>query len=350
MRNTELVRQWEILRDIDGAHNGITVPKLAALRHVHQRTIRRDIEALSRAGFPLYDDRTNGTPMWKLRGKPFRGLEETGLGIVELCALYFSRTLLTTLAGTPFQNDVDRALCKLERALPVSCRKFLDQLPAMVKAKATGRKKQGDKVQEIVTRAVDASLNCRRVAMRYYSSSSGRAKDYVVEPLRLSYADGGVYLTAWVPEYGELRTFAVERVQTLGVTDEHFVRRPLPAEPFANSVGVHTGQPAPVEIEFDAATAGYIREREWHPSQAIEDRPDGSILLRLDVCVDHALVRWILGFGPAARVVAPAALAHTIAEQLEAATARYAVRPRLAMARMSMDTPGAGPGRRLRGA
>ncbi len=86
-RNAELIRQWEILRAIDAARNGITVPKLAAAREVHPRTIRRDIEALSRAGFPLYEDKVNGTSMWKLTAKPFRGLEETGLSVTELCAL-----------------------------------------------------------------------------------------------------------------------------------------------------------------------------------------------------------------------------------------------------------------------
>ena len=82
-----MIRQWEILRAIDAARNGITVPKLASAQDVHQRTIRRDIEALSKAGFPLYDEKSNGTTMWKLRAKPFRGLEETGLSVTELCAL-----------------------------------------------------------------------------------------------------------------------------------------------------------------------------------------------------------------------------------------------------------------------
>ena len=52
-RNSELIRQWEILRAIDATRNGIPVPKLAAAQDVHQRTIRRDIEALSKAGVPF---------------------------------------------------------------------------------------------------------------------------------------------------------------------------------------------------------------------------------------------------------------------------------------------------------
>jgi predicted DNA-binding transcriptional regulator YafY len=336
-RNAELIRQWQILRDIDGARYGVTIAKLAALRGVHQRTIRRDIEALNYAGFPLRDDKINGTTMWKLTERPFKGLEQTGLGVVELCALYFSRTLLATLAGTPFQDDVDRAFDKLSTALPQSCRKFMDSLPVMVKAKSVGRKKQdARKVKDILTRATDAMINERRVTMRYYSWASKRAKEYQVEPLRVSYADGGVYLTAWVPEYGQTRTFAVERIQTLAVEDTRFTRRALPAEPFADSIGVNSGTPERVEIEFTADAAEYIKEREWHRSQQIDEREDGSVLLRLEVCVDRPLRSWILSFGPQARVVTPAALVYDIAAAMDAARSRYAA-PRPRMARMALS-------------
>ena len=60
-RNSELVRQWETLRDIDSARTGIAIARLAEKRKVHPRTIRRDLDALVRAGFPLYDEKTNGT-------------------------------------------------------------------------------------------------------------------------------------------------------------------------------------------------------------------------------------------------------------------------------------------------
>ena len=176
-RNSELIRQWEILRAIDAARNGIPVPKLAAAQDVHQRTIRRDIEALSKAGFPLYDEQVNGTTMWKLRAKPFRGLEETGLGVTELCGLYFSRSIMKALAGAPFQDELERAFMKLERALPVASRKFLDRFPSILKAKVTGRKKQDEKkVREFIARAIDASLRQRRLdalRLRVFAPNQG---------------------------------------------------------------------------------------------------------------------------------------------------------------------------------
>jgi predicted DNA-binding transcriptional regulator YafY len=337
-RNTELVRQWEILREIDAARTGIAIAKLASTRQVHARTIRRDLDALCRAGFPLFDDKVNGTSMWKLRARPFRGLEETGLGILEMCALYFSRSLLLTLAGAPLHEELDRAFAKLERALPAASRKFLDRLPVVIKAKGIGRKTHdARKSREILARLVDASLLHRRVATRYHSASSQRTKDYVIEPHRLSCADGGIYVTAWVPEYAEMRTFALERIRTLGVTDEHFEPRPLPPEPFANSLGVSSGSPELIEIAFDAPVADYVREREWHRSQEVIEREDGSIVFRLCVCDDRPLRRWILGFGAKARVLSPATLVQGIREDLNAARDQYMPRLTFEPLRMSID-------------
>jgi hypothetical protein len=61
----------------------------------------------------------------------------------------------------------------------------------------------------------------------------------------------------------------------------------------------------------------------WHPSQQVRDAANGRIVLSLDVCHDWALRNWILGWGPFARVVSPAALAAEIHADLNAAAARY---------------------------
>ena len=323
-RNTELVRQWEILRDVDAARHGISAAKLAAARDVHPRTIRRDLEALARAGFPLYDDKSNGTSMWKLRSRPFRSLDETGLSVTEMCALYLSHAMLRTLGGSPLQDEAERAFAKIERALPRSCRVYLDQLPGLLTAKGAGRKKQIDRrVRDVVARILDAIVRERRAEMRYAKPTSRAAATYVLDPHRIVYAHGGMYLLAFVPSYGEMRTFAVERMETFALTDERFVRRPLPAEPFAHSLGVHTGTPERVVLEFGADAAPYVREREWHRSQVVTEAPAGGIVLTLDVCVDHALRSWVLGFGASARVVAPITLAQEIFETALAMRRQY---------------------------
>src|SRR5690606_6784797 len=100
-------------------------------------------------------------------------------------------------------------------------------------------------------------------------------------------------------------------------------RRPVPPEPFANSIGAFSGPSERVVIEFDASVAAFVRARQWHRSQQIEQRPDGSLVLRLEVSIDPPLKQWILGFGAHARVLAPPALARDVAAALRAASAQY---------------------------
>jgi predicted DNA-binding transcriptional regulator YafY len=327
-RNAEVIRQWTILREIERARgSGVTIDDLAALCAVTTRTIRRDLQALEEAGFPLYDDKTHddGRTRWKVNGQAFKGLA-AGLTVSELCALYFSRTLLESLSGTPFRDDVESAFEKLATVLTPHMRQFLDQLPRVIATKADPlRRKDDPRQQQLIARALEATLHLRQAQLTYYSKSSDRTKTYLIHPYRLAYAQGGLYLLGYVPEYGEVRTFAIERVQDLSLLEERFTPiEELPHDAFPHSLGVHSGPPEHVEIEFQPAVADYVRAREWHPSQRLGDGESGTLRLTLDVCRDRALQSWILSFGPFARVVAPETLAREIADQFEEARARYA--------------------------
>jgi len=327
-RNAEVIRQWTILREVERARgSGVTIDGLATLCEVTTRTIRRDLQALQEAGFPLYDDRSHddGRTRWHLNGQALKGLA-AGLTVSELCALYFSRTLLESLSGTPFRDDLESAFEKLGSALTPHMRAFLDQLPRVIATKADPMRRRFDpRQQPIIARALEATVHQRQAKLTYYSKSSDRTKTYLIHPYRLAYAQAGLYLLAYVPEYGQVRTFAVERIEDLSLLEERFTPiEEVPNEAFPHSLGVHSGPPEHVEIEFQPAIADYVRGREWHPSQQLRDNGPDGLRLTLDVCLDRALQSWILSFGPFARVIAPDALVKDIAEQFEEARARYA--------------------------
>jgi predicted DNA-binding transcriptional regulator YafY len=326
-RNAEVIRQWTILKEIEAARGaGRTIDELAATCGVTTRTIRRDLQALEEAGFPLYDDRSrdDGRTRWTISGQAFKGLA-AGLTLSELCALYFSRSLVESLSGTPFRHDVESAFDKLTSALTPHMQRFLDRLPRVLSTKAQPRQAGADtRRQQMAARALEATLYQRQAAITYYSKSSDRTKQYLVHPYRLAYASGALYLLAYVPEYLEVRTFAVERISELSLHEEHFTPiDELPEEAFPHSLGVHSGPPERVEIEFQPSAADYVRARVWHPSQQMRETEGGGLALTLDVCVDRALQAWILSFGPFAHVVSPEHLARAIASQIEEARALY---------------------------
>ena len=327
-RNAEVIRQWSILRDLEASRRH-TIDDLAERTGVTTRTIRRDLEALQASGFPLFDELIDGKRYWRLEAKAFRKLDDTGFTLAELSALYFSRTLVECLAATPFQQDVKAAFDKLSTALTPGMRQFLDRLPLVFQAKGTSPRAAGPGAakaeREHIARLLDATLHHRRATMKYFSMSSGREKEYVIEPYRLIYSPGGMYLLAFVPEYRELRTFSVERIRGISLHEERFTPTEIPDAAFAHSIGINEGPPEHIEIAFEPRIAPYVRERQWHPSQSNTDRKDGGVVLSLDVCNDWALRSWILSFGPLARVVTPPALAKQIKDEIDRAAERYAV-------------------------
>jgi proteasome accessory factor B len=323
-RNQEVIRQWRVLHALESSRHGVSIDALASELEVTTRTIRRDLAALQEAGFPLYDERdVDGHVRWRLDGQILKGLE-TGFTLAELCALYLSRNLLEAVAGTPFQRDLTNAFARLEKMLSPRMRQFLDRLPSVLAAKPGPRARGDASASGLVAQLLEATLHFRVARMRYHSVSSARVKDYLVHPYRLLFAQGGMYLLAYVPEYDDVRTFAVDRIASVSLEKQTFTpRQTVGDDVFANSLGVNTGPAAPVEIHFDAKVAPYIRARVWHASQQIRDGSGGDILLTMDVCHDWALRSWILGWGPFARVVTPMTLAREVAADLEAARAQY---------------------------
>jgi predicted DNA-binding transcriptional regulator YafY len=324
-RHGEIVRQWRILLALESRARGLTLAEAQELAGdgVSDRTIRRDLDALAQAGFPVETDKRDGKTIFRLNRDVFRGVAAAGFSLSELCALHLSRTVLTAVAGGPFRDSLASAFDKLYDALPPSMWKFIESLPDALAAKDHASRPTAPS-----TKAIDALMHAilarRRVRMRYHSFSSQQIKDYVVEPYRLAYAQGGLYLQAFVPGYNEMRTFAAQRIEQAVALEETF--NPVadaPPDVFPHSLGAFSGTPETVVIEFSAAEAPYVRERQWHPSQAIEELPAGRIRLTLNVVIDWELQAWVMGFGPAARVITPDAFARRIVESLEETRATY---------------------------
>lgn len=327
-RGQEVIRQWKLLNSLQDSRYGQTVEDLAEALGVTTRTIRRDLAQLQEAGFPLEQRTTETRRAWVLNRKVFAGLAAAGLTLAELCALYFSKALMEYLAGTPFRDDLKSAFDKFTDGLTHAQWKYLETLPRVLVAKPEPRKKTARESPAHVSRLTTAALERRRVEMTYHSFRSRQVKRYLIEPHQVYYAQGGLYVFAGVPAYGETRQFAVERIKSLRMTDDHFeAQLSLDASQLADSLGVNLGgKPEVVTIEFLPDAAPYVNEREYHPSQTLEARADGSVVLKMKVVVDFALSAWVLSFGRNARVAGPPRLVRAIHEQIEDMRDVYAPR------------------------
>jgi proteasome accessory factor B len=326
MRNAEVIRQWRILKIIE-AGRYTTGNDLAEKLGVTERTIRRDIEALQEAGFPLYDDRVDGRKVWRLVEGYKQRLTQT-FTMSELAALYFGKNLLSFLGGAPFAQDLESAFAKIREALPAKSLPYLARIQDLFSARPDPFKDYSKK-QDVIAGLIDATLHQRRVEIAYFSFNSKKTKAYTLDPYRLVYYRGGLYLYARAQEYGEVRTFAVERIQKIEVLDATFeTPTDFNVNEYARGAfGIAGGKAEVVELAFDAEMASYIRERMWHESQDLQDRPDGSVVLRMLVAPGFELQAWIKGFLPHVEILQPSSLRERIAKDLDASRGRPS-RPR----------------------
>jgi predicted DNA-binding transcriptional regulator YafY len=85
-----------------------------------------------------------------------------------------------------------------------------------------------------------------------------------------------------------------------------------------HALGIYRGPVVEVKIAFSPSMAPFIRERQWHSSQHLENQPNGSIQLSLEIADTLELRRWILSFGKEAEVLEPDSLRREIQEEAQA--------------------------------
>lgn len=74
------------------------------------------------------------------------------------------------------------------------------------------------------------------------------------------------------------------------------------------------GRLVEVELAFDRATAAWVRDRVWHPSQQLVSTRTG-LRMTLRVADTRELTGWILSFGRGVRVIKPAALRERVRQE-----------------------------------
>jgi predicted DNA-binding transcriptional regulator YafY len=323
-RNAQLIRQWAILKQIE--HNRwTTITDMAEHHVVSTKTIRRDLAALMEAGFPLYDERYDGKVYWRLN-EEYKGLPLASLSLSEIAALYFSKKLVINLAAPPFSSDIESAFKKIESALPEKNVEFLDSLDSMITVRADAPKDL-DQHKGTIQKLMEAIGEQNRLRMQYYSVHSQKRKAYTVHPYRLLYFRSGLYLFAYVEEYQQIRTFAVERIESFEKLGDHFEKpSDFTVENYlGEAFGVIKEDPSDVEIIFNADVAEYVRSRVWHPSQQVREINAGRINLKMRAGGEYELASWILSFGASATVVAPERLRRRVESDLTRAMENYRV-------------------------
>jgi len=301
------------------ARGRVTAAGLAAELEVSVATARRDLEALSAAGVPVYPQAGRGGG-WSLVGGARTDL--TGLTSTEATALFLLAGPAASVAP-----PVRSALRKLVRALPDTFRADAQAAADAVVidsarwgARDRARPAQVDALQDAVVRR-------RKVALDYENRARERTRR-VVDPWGLVDKDDVWYLLAGT-EKGQ-RTFRVDRITELTVT--HIVAE-RPADFELSGEWERVVDEVEQRRSLLSATVliaerlvPVLRDRFGRHSETLETRDDGRVRVRVSAPMAVSIAQELAGWGALVEVEEPdsvqAELARLGAELVE----RYASR------------------------
>ncbi|MDA1017368.1 MAG: WYL domain-containing protein [Planctomycetota bacterium] len=322
---TSLLRQWTLLKTLSARRYGATVKELADETEVSIRTIRRDLETIARLGFPLEETVTeHGRKHWKLLDG--NAGEALGFNLTEAVSLYLGRRFLEPLAGTLFWEGAQSAFRKIRARLGETALNYLETIAEAFHQTSMGYGDYSQKA-EIIDGLMIGIEDKRVTRISYQSARLKEPAAYELHPYGIVFHAGSLYLVAFVPSYDEIRHFKIDRMQDVDVQSASFARpQPFDLRSYlAESFGVHRtdGPVTHVKISFINWAARYVAESQWHSSQQLTELPDDSLIAEFKLRDTRELKRWLLSFGPNARVLEPPELIEDLVLDLSAMLTQY---------------------------
>ena len=333
-RNEQLIRQHKLLQLLEISRFGRTLDELKGdliqdlgLTTLHERTVRRDVEALQAAGFDIQNETVERGKVYKL-GVNNTGVHEIGISATELIALSIGRELLFPLLGTQYWRGIESFWNKVQESVPngvfdhyANYRKTLHVFGTPSK---TYEKHEG------MLKTINRAILEHRIVEIEYAPTGKLASTRRIEPYALAVYQSSIYVIAVAPEIEDpserLRNWKLDRFKHATALDEYF--KPDPSvevsEYLGRSIGIFSGDsPTDVQIRLGQRAVGWVREDPWHHDQKMELQDDGSAILTVPASHPREVLPKVLSLGTDAEVIGPAEFRDAVAQAVSELAARY---------------------------
>ena len=302
-------------------HRRLTARDLANRLEVSERTVHRDMEALSTAGIPVYAERGIGGG-WHLA----EGYETnlTGLSDTEIQSIFLSKParLLTDLG---LQSASESAMTKLLAALPAMQRRDAEYVRQRVHIDANGWSNSQENVAYL-SLLQEAIWQERKIKI-VYELSTGPIVNPVLDPLGLVAKGNTWYLVAIFNE--DYAVYRVSRILNACLLDQpcerpknfdlaHFWAESS-AQFFANLPRY------PIEVLASPEIIDTLRCGRFYGTVEKISPPfaDGRQQVTLVFESEEEACTQCLSFGPQVEVLAPSSLRAQVHQALQATIALY---------------------------
>jgi len=239
----------------------------------------------------------------------------------EIAALAMAYEALRLLGASKLAVEIRSELAKVCRRSEALDGVGWDEMGRVIDQRAAAGEVSMDlAIHGALTLAI---LHEQVVEIRYRRLEEDHDFSRLVFPQRLICRDQCWYLIAWDLKSEDQRTYALARISQVEVRQkpDGFVT-PEFEDRYQHAFGIWTpyendGVLHEVCVELTGYWARIARERCWHPSQHLEALAPDRVRVHFTLSELVELKSWVLGFGGAAKVIAPEELRELVGEEVE---------------------------------
>lgn len=293
-----------------------------------KRTVERDLQMLS-IPFGLEADERNKPYGWRYASDVsvslVPGLSETEALSFLMLQQFSSRLLPAMLKDdlTPYFREARRKLSD-----DVS-RSAVRTWPGKVRSVEPHQPLLAPPVSGHVQREIHAALlRGKQVSVAYRGGRRNEIRDYSpVNVLGLVQHGAIIYLVATFFTYEDVRILALHRITEACMLDTDAkvpANFDLDAYVASGAFGFGAvGKTIDIELHFYHSAGTHLLESRLAEDQQVEERSDGTLVVRASVPDTRRLRWWILGFGADVEVIQPPELRADIRRSVEQAAVHY---------------------------
>ena len=313
----KLIRLLKIISLIEH-RQGASMKTLAQECEVSNRTVYRDIDALTLGGMPIFFD--PAVKRYRFTDKVF--LKPLTFPLDEAAAL-IQCTGPFVKGSMPLSPALRRAQERILASLPAERQRQVDELRGVIDIKVA--QSTDDVCADTFSCIEQAIHERRRIEAVYYTKTSEKISERVLDPYVITFRGSAWYLVAYCHLRQAVKIFRVDRIRQVKLLPGRFEvpKNFSAAAYFESSWLIEQGEPMKVRLRFMPEAAKWLRGNRYHHGQSTTDEADGGMLFEVTVTGTREITRWILGFGPSVEVLEPPELRGQVAELMRQGAARY---------------------------
>jgi proteasome accessory factor C len=283
-------------------HQGISISELAQVFGVSEKQINDDLILIHMCGLPGY------TPLELIEmyyedgyvtvSDPQSLNKPRNMNRTELTSLLVSLDLLKSTRSDSIVEEIETLQTKLRNSLSF-------ENPFVVVAES--------KNHELVEQIENAIVKGNALEISYLSGSKDESTERLILPIELYQQNNFTYLNAWCQTSEGERTFRLDRITELKISD------PKKINPFRSTEQV-VDKVTSIELIVSKLARNFVEENRGIIENVIEGEELHVTLHPIDM---DWLSRTILGYGSAIRVIEPSELAENLTARAKAIRQLY---------------------------